>query len=60
MQVSFEWIWRIIESSNATFHFDACDVLIELFKIKYEDIELTDQLKGLRSEKFLEIHNILH
>ena len=60
MQVSYNWISRIIESSNTTFHFDCIDIIIELFKIKYQDMELTDRLKELRSQKFLEVHNILH
>ena len=55
----YDWISKIIESSNNTFHFEAVDRLIVLFYEKYLDGELRTDLQQKRENKWNEIHNIL-
>lgn len=57
--VNFEWISKIIESCNNDFHFNAVDILIELFWQKHLDGDLRTQLMILRENKWNEIHSIL-
>jgi hypothetical protein len=55
----FEWIKKIIDSSNNTFHFEGVDRLIELFYEKYLDGELRTELHTLRQTKWYDVHDIL-
>jgi hypothetical protein len=59
MQDIYNWILRIIETCNNTFHFEAVDKLIDLFYEKYKDEKLTEDLKLRRIRMWNEIHNIL-
>jgi hypothetical protein len=56
---TFEWIARIIATSNNDFHFDAIDKLIELHFINFQNEELKARLNELKHEKWNEIHSIL-
>lgn len=59
---SFEWIKGCISSCLIDFHVDGCEILIQLFKVKYEDQEGFKEyyatLKGemKRKEILLELH----
>jgi len=55
----YEWIVNIINSCRDDFHFEAVDNLIELFLEREKDEDLYLQLKGLRKNKWNEIHYIL-
>ena len=55
----FDWIIRIIETSNNDFHFQAVDKLIELFYEIEKDEELTHELRVIRNNKWNKIHHIL-
>ena len=55
----YEWIVNIIKSCRDDFHFEAVDNLIELFLEREKDEDLYLQLKGLRKNKWNEIHYIL-
>ena len=55
----FEWISRIIETSNNDFHFEGVDNLIELFFEKTKDDDKRTELRLLRQRKWNDIHNIL-
>lgn len=55
----YDWIKKIIESSNNTFHFEAVDRLIVLFYEKYLDGDLRTDLQQKRENKWNEVHNIL-
>ncbi len=59
MKEVFNWIANIIESCNNDFHFEAVDILIELFSIRYNDVETTLRLTIKREEKWNAIHTIL-
>ena len=55
----FEWISKIIESSNNTFHFEAVDRLIDLYFEKFQDDKAKTELFVLRQTKWESIHDIL-
>lgn len=55
----FEWISRIISTSNNDFHFDAIDKLIELHYVNFQNEELKIQLLELKTQKWNDIHTIL-
>jgi hypothetical protein len=55
----FEWISKIIQTSNNDFHFDAVDKLIDLFHEREKDEQKCIELKLLRKAKWDEIHGIL-
>lgn len=59
-EYSFSWLEKIIESCNNQFHIDCVDVLIELYKTKYNDEELLTMLQNARETKFIALHNILN
>lgn len=59
MQDIYNWILRIIETCNNTFHFEAVDKLIDLFYDKYKDEKLTEDLKLRRTRMWNEIHNVI-
>ena len=55
----YDWIKKIIGSSNNTFHFEAVDRLIILFYEKYLDGALRTELQEQREKKWNEVHDIL-
>jgi len=55
----YDWIIKIIESSNNTFHFEAVDRLIVLFYEKFLDSELRVDLQEKREKKWNKVHDIL-
>lgn len=55
----FDWISKIIESSNNTFHFEAVDRLIDLFYEKFQDDKAKTELYVYRQTKWESIHDIL-
>ena len=55
----YEWIKKIIETCNNTFHFEGVDRLIELYYEKYQDETSKDTLQILRQSKWNQIHDIL-
>jgi hypothetical protein len=55
----FDWISKIIESSNNTFHFEAVDRLIDLYFEKFQDDKAKTELFVLRQTKWESIHDIL-
>ena len=55
----YEWIKKIIETCNNTFHFEGVDRLIELYFEKFQDESSADTLKLLRQNKWNQIHDIL-
>ena len=59
MEETFTWIYNIIESCNNDFHFDCADMLISLYKSKYEDTDRVSELILLRQNKWNSIHTIL-
>lgn len=59
MEKTFTWTYNIINSCNNDFHFDCADVLISLFKVKYGESEMYQQLTELRTNKWISIHGIL-
>lgn len=54
-----DWIVKIIQSSNNTFHFEAVDKLIILFTEKFQDLDLSLELSKKREIRWNEIHDIL-
>ena len=54
-----DWIKKIIESSNNTFHFEAVDRLIILFYEKYLDGSMRTDLQEKREKKWNQVHDIL-
>lgn len=54
-----DWIKKIIESSNNTFHFEAVDRLIILFYEKYLDGSMRTDLQEKRETKWNQVHDIL-
>jgi hypothetical protein len=58
-QETFEWISRIIETSNNDFHFEAIDKLIDLHFMNFQDEELKEKLIEKKINKWNEIHLIL-
>lgn len=61
-QKAYNWILRAIESCTDTFHFDGVLVLITLFEKQFNERggKMSDELRRAKSNKFLEVHNILH
>ncbi|MEO6583767.1 MAG: hypothetical protein ABIO05_05555 [Ferruginibacter sp.] len=59
MEKTFTWTYNVIRSCNNDFHFDCADILISLFKVKYGDSELFDELKTLRENRWIAVHAIL-
>jgi len=59
MEKSFTWITNIIDSWNNEFHFNCADVLISLFKMKYDNEEYNLHLHDLRNNKWNAIQGIL-
>lgn len=55
----YDWIIKIIESSNNTFHFEAVDRLIVLFYEKFLDSELRVDLQEKREKKWNKVHDVL-
>lgn len=55
----FDWIFRIIQTCNHDFHFEAVDNLINLYYERSKDEGKTLELKILRQHKWNEIHDIL-
>ena len=55
----FDWISKIIESSNNTFHFEAVDRLIDLYFEKFQDDKAKTELYVYRQTKWESIHDIL-
>lgn len=55
----FDWISNIIDSCTDTFHFEALDNLIELYKQKTNNEILYLELNIKKQIKFNEIHLIL-
>ena len=58
-QEIFEWIAKIIATSNNDFHFDAIDKLIDLHFLNFQNEEMKQRLTELKHEKWNEIHLIL-
>ncbi len=57
---AYEWLYKIIESCNNSFHFESCDLLIQLFEKKYPDEEsMLLDLQKLRQTKWMAVHNLL-
>lgn len=55
----YEWVARIIATSNNSFHFDAVDKLIDLYYERERDEAKHTELKLLKKHRWDEIHNIL-
>jgi hypothetical protein len=55
----FNWIAAIINSCTDDFHFEAVDKLIEIFDAKFNNEELSLDLKTLRAVKWNDIHGII-
>lgn len=55
----FNWLKRIIDTSNNDFHFESIDKLIELFHEKFNDNTLKTELELLRVQRWNDIHSIL-
>jgi hypothetical protein len=55
----YDWIKKIIETCNNSFHFEGVDRLIELYLEKFQDEMSTDTLRLLRQNKWNQIHDIL-
>jgi hypothetical protein len=57
---SYDWIARIIETSNNDFHFEAIDRLIELHYQNFKSDEMKIGLEALKNLKWNEIHYVLN
>jgi hypothetical protein len=55
----YDWVARIIATSNNSFHFDAVDKLIDLYFERERDEAKYTELKLLKKIRWEEIHNIL-
>ena len=55
----FNWIAAIINSCTDDFHFEAVDKLIEIFDAKFNNEDLSLELKTLRAVKWNDIHGII-
>lgn len=55
----FDWIFRIIQTCNNDFHFEAVDNLINLYYERSKDEGKKIELMILRQQKWNEIHDIL-
>ena len=56
-QEAFDWVIRIIDSCESSFHFEAAGQLIELFKIKYPNEKQEKELLIDRfHDKIMEKH----
>jgi hypothetical protein len=55
----FDWIVKTISTCTDDFHFDGVDKLIELFYLRFEDIDKRDELIMIRNHKWNETHAIL-
>jgi len=59
-QEAYNWIKKVIDSCENTFHFDGADALIELFVKRHpEETNLIMFLQTQRSERFKKVHSIL-
>lgn len=60
VQGAYNWILRIIDSCEHTFHFDAVDKLIEFFSQMYPDQnEMLLMLQQTRAEHWNNVHAVL-
>jgi hypothetical protein len=55
----YDWVARIIATSNNSFHFDAVDKLIDLYFERERDEAKYIELKLLKKHRWDEIHNII-
>lgn len=55
----YDWVARIIATSNNSFHFDAVDKLIDLYYERERDEAKHIELKILKKIRWDEVHNIL-
>lgn len=55
----YDWVARIIVTSNNSFHFDAVDKLIDLYYERERDEAKHIELKLLKKVRWEEVHNIL-
>jgi hypothetical protein len=55
----YDWVARIIATSNNSFHFDAVDKLIDLYFERERDEAKHVELKILKKIRWDEVHNIL-
>ena len=60
LQLAYNWLQNIIDSSNNDFHFEGVDKLITLFEAKYCDSPLTLCLQEQRQMHWNTIHSILN
>jgi hypothetical protein len=58
-QEHYNWIMNIIDSCTHDFHFDAVDILIDLYRQRHQDDELFVSLKQMRETHWNSIHSIL-
>lgn len=59
MKSLFDWTSNIIDSCTDDLHFEAIDILIDLFYERTKNEMLRDELKMLRATKWNDIHAII-
>jgi hypothetical protein len=57
---AYDWVARIIATSNNSFHFDAVDRLIDLYYEREKDEVKQTELKMLKKIRWDDIHTILN
>ena len=55
---SYEWVVNAIESSNNPFHIEGCRKLIDLFHVKFNDLQKQDELLLMLHDKSNTIYYI--